>query len=42
MNHDCFFQQIMSMIRAMNPNKSHGFDNISIRMIKLCGDTLML
>ena len=26
------------MVHAMNPNKSHGFDNISIRMIQLCGD----
>ena len=32
---------ILSMIHAMNPNKSHGFDNISIRMIQLCGDTVI-
>ena len=25
----------------MNPNKSHGFDNISIRMIQVCGDTVI-
>ena len=32
---------ILSMIRAMNPNKSHGFDNISIRMIQLCGESII-
>ena len=26
----------------MNPNKSHGFDNISIRMLQLCGDSIVL
>ena len=30
------------MIRAMTPNKSHGFNNISIRMIQLCGDTVII
>ena len=33
---------ILSMIRSMNPNKSHGVDNISIRMLQLCGDSIIL
>ena len=25
----------------MNPNKAHGHDNISIRMIQICGDSII-
>ena len=32
---------ILSMIYAMNPNISHGFDNISICMMELCGATVI-
>ena len=32
---------ILSMIRSMNPYKSHGFDNLSIRMLQLCGDAII-
>ena len=28
---------IFAIIKNQNPNKSHGWDNISIRMIRLCG-----
>ena len=28
---------IFAIIKNLNPNKSHGWNNISIRMIKLCG-----
>ena len=30
------------MILSMNPNKSHGFDNIFIRMLQLCDDSIIL
>ena len=29
------------IIKNLNPNKSHGFDQISVRMIKLCGETIL-
>ena len=32
---------ILAMIKNLNPNKSHGWDNISIRMIKLCGKSIV-
>ena len=31
---------IKSIIDKLNPNKAHGHDMISIRMIKLCGDSI--
>ena len=31
----------MSIIRSLNPNKAHGWDDISIRMIKLCDVALV-
>ena len=33
---------INSIIRSLNPAKVHGFDNISIRMIQLCGDPITI
>ena len=30
-----------AIIRNLNPNKSHGWDNISIRMIKSCGKSIV-
>ena len=33
---------ITSIIKSLNPTKAHGFDNISIRMIKLCEDSITL
>ena len=32
---------IKSLIKLLNPNKAHGWDNISIRMIQLCGDQII-
>ena len=29
------------IIKNLNPNKGHGFDGISIRMIRLCGDSII-
>ena len=31
---------IEKIIVSLNPNKAHGHDNISIRMLKTCGDTI--
>ena len=31
---------IEKMIVTLNSNKAHGHDNISIRMLKICGDTI--
>ena len=32
---------IFAIIKNLNPNKSHCWDNISIRMIKLCGKSIV-
>ena len=29
-------------IRNLNPNKAHGCDDISIRMLKICDDSIVL
>ena len=29
-------------VKSLDPNKSHGWDNISINMIKMCGESLVL
>ena len=34
-------EDLSSMIKDLNPNKAHGHDNISIKMIKICGDTII-
>ena len=31
---------IEKIIVGLNPNKAHGHDNISIRMLKICGNTI--
>ena len=31
---------IFAIIKNLDPNKSHGWDNLSIRMIKLCGKSI--
>ena len=33
-------RDICDLLKGLNPNKSHGCDNISIRMLKLCGEGL--
>ena len=30
-------KKILKLIQALNSNKAHGHDGISIRMLKLCG-----
>ena len=30
--------KINSILKALNPNKAHGWDNISVKMIKICGE----
>ena len=32
---------IQSALKSLNPNKSHGWDGISIRMIQMCGDIII-
>ena len=34
--------EIVSIIRSLNSNKAHGWDGISIRMIKICDETIAL
>ena len=31
---------ILKVVQTLNPNKAHGHDKISIRLLKLCGDSL--
>ena len=35
-------EDLKNIIRALNPNKSHGSDNISIRMLLICGDPILV
>ena len=32
---------IAKIIKNLNPNKAYGFDMISIRMLKICGDSIL-
>ena len=34
-------EKILNIIRSLNPNKAHGWDEISIRMIKLSDASLV-
>ena len=34
-------EKILNVIRSLNPNKAHGWDKISIRMIKLSDKVLV-
>ena len=34
-------EKILNIIRALNPNKAHGWDEISVRMIKLSDTALV-
>ena len=34
------FDEIKSIINKLDPNKAHGYDMISICMIKLCSDSI--
>ena len=33
---------ILAIIKALDPNKTHGCDNISIKMIKICSQSLQI
>ena len=33
--------EILKIIRSLNVNKSHGHDSISVRMIKMCHESLV-
>ena len=33
--------EILKIIRVLNPQKAHGYDDISIRMIKICDKSLL-
>ena len=35
-------EKILNIIRSLNPNKAHGWDDISVRMIRICDDALLL
>ena len=32
---------IFSILKTLKPNKAHGWDGISVRMIQMCGDTII-
>ena len=34
-------KKIIKIIRNLNVHKAHGHDNISIRMIKICGKSIL-
>ena len=35
-----FFERFSNIIKQLYPNKAHGHDNISIRIMKLCQDSI--
>ena len=37
----CKSCNLSKIVNELNPNKAHGHDNISIKMIQICGDPLM-
>ena len=32
---------ILSIINSLDTTKTHGYDNLSIRMIKMCGESII-
>ena len=38
---DYSLEDLKNTIHALNPNKSHGPDNISVRMLHICGDPIL-
>ena len=40
-NIDISDNDILKSIRCLDPNKSHGFDGISIRMLQLCDNSIV-
>ena len=37
---DFSVEQVNNIIKKLDPNKVHGHDKISIRLLKLCGDSI--
>ena len=35
-------EKILRIIRSLNLNKAHGWDEISVKLIKICDDTLII
>ena len=35
-------ERILKIIKDLNPNKASGFDEISVKMIQLCDDSIIL
>ena len=35
-------KDILSIINSLNPSKAHGYDNISIKMIKICNESVTI
>ena len=35
-------EKILKIIRSLNPNKAHGWDEISVRMMKMCDSALIV
>ena len=35
-------EKILKIIRNLNSNKAHGWDGISVRMIKICDESLIV
>ena len=35
-------EDLSKIIKRLNPNKAHGHDQISIKMIQICGDSIIL
>ena len=33
---------ILAIVKTLDPNKAHGCDNVSIKMIKICGQSFVL
>ena len=38
---ECNADDVLKLIRLLNPNKSHGHDNISVKMLKLCDTSIV-
>ena len=38
---DYSLEDLKTTVHALNPNKSHGSDNISVRMLHICGDRIL-
>ena len=35
-------KQILNITRSLNPNKAHGWDDVSVPMMKMCDDSPVL